>query len=120
MGIVRDSKGGYAAVDALVALTVLATTVSLSVTAVHTARRSVAAAAETREVAALGRRLLSIPLNRPLEAADGAYRWGVSFEPLPDRIEGCLRHVRIDARTSGKVYRLTGASPCPEPEAAAA
>ncbi|MDR3511017.1 MAG: hypothetical protein P4L73_05245 [Caulobacteraceae bacterium] len=125
---VSDSAGeeGFAAVDALVALTLLAMTLALTIVAAQTAQKLAARALETRRADTLLRYVLSSgPHVMGSESGEVAgFHWtlttapsliaaGASAPPL------CTRIVSARAGGAGRLYQMATSEVCP-PERPAA
>jgi hypothetical protein len=115
---VSSASPGFAAVDALVALAVLATTVALSLTAADTARRAAALAGETRGAEVLMRRLVYAPAEalgvRTGRTRDFAWSVRLAAEPsTAPEIPACRRRVEVTGLGSGRTYAGSMLEPCP-------
>lgn len=113
-----DLEAGYAAVDALVALMILASTLICAVSAAHTSRTTAEIALEFRRANELTAYLLETSPDTPGETAgqlDG-FSWtrGVA-EPVttfgPSAI--CERHVTVTAIRDGRRFEARGNAVCP-------
>lgn len=108
---------GYAAVDALVALTILATTISFSLVALHVAARSAAAAVEVQQARAelaglLERAATKSGLNRD---ASAHFTWTLDVRGPAAPAGGvalCEQEARVRANASGRLYRMSSAALC--------
>jgi Tfp pilus assembly protein PilV len=114
----RDRAAGFAAIDAMIALSILASTVVLSSMALQTAQRAAAAAAETRQATAQLQYWLD---TAPRVIGDSAGRaagfdWSFSTRPVrvgPSAAQLCFRSARARSLRSGRVYALSTAELCP-------
>ncbi|MDO8297668.1 MAG: hypothetical protein Q7T19_14655 [Caulobacter sp.] len=113
----RENSAGFAAVDALTALAILATTIALSIVALSVARRAAAAAAE----ATTARTTLLMILNDPprpagiYAGASSAFDWMLQVRaesPPSAPVRICTEHASLRARTSGRRYDLETGRPC--------
>ena len=116
-------KAGFAAVDALVALAIFATTIALVLRCVDTARHIALAAAETRRANVLGQYLLE---SSPKAAGSWAGRsdgfvWRInvtnSTVDNQPQIRLCRQSVGLRAAGSGRRYGLATTQICPPPSA---
>jgi len=84
--VLTSGSAGFAAVDALVALTVLASTLILALGAASSAQRAVAAALETRRAEQLLGFLMSLPKVSPgiWTGADHGIAWTLRVTPAAD------------------------------------
>jgi hypothetical protein len=117
-----SSKGsdaeGFAAVDALVALTLIATTLALAIVATQTAQRTSLKALELRRADTLLKYLL---LARPhaLGVQQGntdGFVWTVTTAPSHIAASNpaiCTRTASTRAVTSGRAYRMATSESCP-------
>ena len=115
----RRDESGFAAVDAMVALAILATTVVLSLAAVHNAGVIAAAAAETHRAEGELRYLLVAAPRAVGEVSgqDGGFSWRVRMEPDFGSRRGntqiCERTATARSQASGRTYALATAEMCP-------
>ena len=114
-----DDADGFAAVDALVALTILSTTLILSLGAAETARRASVSAAETRQASELLHYLIDATPGR-IGAASGrasGFDWRVDVRVSAAAhgpvLQLCDRSARLTSRQSGRRYALASARICP-------
>lgn len=116
-------SAGFAAVDALMALTILAITIAFAMNAVSVGQRAARAASEARKAQALMAALLDGPSRQP-----GIYRgknsgmgWTVTVAPrLADTAPHlCDARVEVAGRVAQRTYRLSTTEICPEPPEAA-
>jgi hypothetical protein len=117
-GAIHDDEG-FAAVDALVALTIFATTIALVLQGAHTARRLAEAAAETRQATALGQYLLGTAPKAPGVSSgrsDGfVWKVNVAASPAPGlaQVALCHRSIELTGAASGRRYAFSTADICP-------
>lgn len=114
----RSGEAGYAAVDALVALSIFASTIVFALAALHVADRGAAAALEARRA----REVLSAALEQSaatglVSATTGPrFTWRVDLG-RPVTIGGteavCEEDAVATAQASGRTYRLASARICP-------
>lgn len=110
---------GFAAVDALVALTIFATTIALVLQGAHTARRLADVAAEMRQATVLGQYLLETAPKTPGVSSgrsDGfVWKADVAASPAPGlaQVELCRRSVELTGAASGRRYAFSTADICP-------
>jgi hypothetical protein len=106
-------------VDALVALTIFATTIALVLQNASTARRLAEAASETRQAAALGQYLLETTIKTPglSSGRSAGFLWKVNVVATPAaglaQVELCKRSASLTAASSGRRYALATAEICP-------
>jgi len=111
---------GFAAIDAMVALVILSTTIILSLGAVETARRASVAAAEIRHATGLMQGLLETA-PRQVGVVDGqadgfAYRVATAVSktnPASQWVQLCDRTVSVRNVRTGRNYILADAEVCP-------
>ncbi|MDR3509242.1 MAG: hypothetical protein P4L64_15215 [Caulobacteraceae bacterium] len=120
-----EAEAGFAAVDALVALMILATTIILSLGAVSIARRASANAVEARRAEQLLRGLIDSAPHRVSAASgrQGGFDWRVDIRAdagaaLPAGVSLCQRSAQVRAEGSGRRYALAGSELCRPPGAA--
>lgn len=109
--------GGYAAVDALVALLILSSTLIMSFQALQQAGRTANAAGEARRAQTLLVYLLETS-PRVLEPREGeveGFSWRVEMDATGAErpIEVCRRSATLHARTSGRTYAAATLETCP-------
>jgi hypothetical protein len=108
---------GYAAVDALVALTILAATVVFSLAALHSGRRVADSALEARAATELLRQLLDQPpFSGQKSGQDRLFTWQVITQPPVLAVGAaalCRRDAKVAARRTSRRYALSSASICP-------
>jgi hypothetical protein len=116
----RDAEGGFAAVDALVALMILATTITLCLRAVETARLAAVSGMEMRQSTQLLRGLLDSPVGQPgvITGKTPAFRWRVATDRTASGEDVaaallCERTAQAVAIRSGRSYSLSTADVCP-------
>ncbi len=119
------SSDGFAAIDALVALMILATTIVLALGAAETARRASARASETRHAVALLRGLLATAPHH-LGSAGGrlaGFDWRIETRvavvatPVAS-VRVCERQADARSVTSKRRYALSTTELCPSQAAA--
>ncbi len=125
-GALRGNGGdGFAVVDALVALTILALTISLSLQSLGSARRLASRTVEIRQASALLEYLVDAGARDPgvLTGVQAPFQWRfeVSLEP-PDpqapALKLCRRAAVVTEMRSRRTYRLQGIAYCtPRPGA---
>ncbi len=118
----KSNSDGFAAVDALVALTILASAISLTIEAVGSARRAAQAALETERAKGL--------LEQLLESGQGGagvrtgrsdgfdWRLEVAFAPADPRAPAlvmCTRKARLTGVRSRRGYALSALDFCARP-----
>lgn len=112
-----DGGAGFAAVDALTALAILATTIALSIGALSVAKRAAAAAQEATLARATLLMVLSDP-SRPVgvySGASGAFDWTLEVRaesPPSTPIQVCAEQAIVRARKDGRRYDLETRRPC--------
>jgi hypothetical protein len=117
------SSDGFAAVDAMVALMILATTLVLAIGAAETARRTAVAAEETRRATTLLRYLLDTapPAVGGQSGRANGFSWQVDVrQAAPTSVPGailCDRIADLVSEKSGRRFRLETAAICPPPQA---
>jgi hypothetical protein len=110
---------GFAAVDAMIALAILAGAVVLSLAAMRTTARLNAAAAETHRAAAELRYLMDHAPHGvgAVAGQDAAFGWHVRTEPEPETRTGqaqlCARTATARSLVSGRAFALATAEVCP-------
>lgn len=115
----RDSSAadGFAAVDALVALTILATTIALSLEAATTAAQAAAAANEVRQANTLLQYLLQSRASDDAGRSE-QFAWRVEVKASDAAQAGSpfqlCRHAAVArGRRSGRSYALVTLTACP-------
>ena len=121
---VREGTRGFAAVDALVALAILASTIALALQALASARHVAVAAAETQRAQVLLRYLLApLRVSRASEAGSRSgfnWRTGTIYLPADGGAPGltlCRRWAGATSARSGRRYALATAGFCRRPRA---
>jgi hypothetical protein len=114
----RDRRdAGYVAVDAMVALLIVALTVILSLTVAERAGRAAQLAQDTRQADSLLRDLLvSGPRSlQMVSGVTGGYQWSIETQITgADRpIEVCRRFVQIASPAPVRRYWASTMEPCP-------
>lgn len=115
-----NNDDGFAMVDALTALVVLAVTVTLCISTVTIGRRLALSAADTRQAGAALEYLMDVQLETAgtLAGAQGSLRWRLSLERLnlPSMIyPACRRSAEVRVRPEGKAFAAASFEPCPRP-----
>ena len=118
-------RGGYAAVDALVALTILTLTLVMALAAGAHAREAAILADETHKARDLMQFLLaSTPSSSGGESSglSGDFAWAttegrISNAAASATIQVCQRAVELKSRATGRRYGLMAASLCAAPDA---
>ena len=115
-----DASAGFAAVDALVALTILAVTISLVLGAVSIARRAAQMALETRQADQILQSALLVAPPTPGSASGRSadFTWRVVTEAEAGEVRWpnrqlCRRTANLQAVASGRRYALATAEICP-------
>ena len=109
----RAGDPGFAAVDALVALLILSSTLVLSLSGLQTAARLSRIAAETAEATSIARGVLANPAGEDGHAGD--LSWSVKTQSAAAAASGsglCQRRVLIHSIRDGRVYRFATAGAC--------
>lgn len=115
---VLRTQDGYAAVDALVALMILASTIVFALAAVHVGRQAADAALEARQSTQLLEEVLESAPGAPGEssARDRRFAWRLTVEE-PVLVAGpaalCRHDATVTALATGRRYRLATARICP-------
>lgn len=119
-----DAESGFVAVDALVALAILSTTVALSIRTADTAWRTSDLAVETRNAQAVLEQALEYPAASPgsVSGRSGAFDWKVVISPMPlpagasqaDRL--CQHFVEVRAGDSRRTFHASTVKACPPQE----
>jgi hypothetical protein len=111
---------GFAAVDALVALTLIAMTLALTIVAAQGAQRNSLRALELRRADTLLKYLLlAKPHALGVQAGDtDRFAWTVTTAPSqidaePSNLAICTRTASVRAAASGRAYRMTTSESCP-------
>lgn len=118
----QADSAGFAAIDALMALTILATTIAFAINAVSVGQRAARAASETRQAQALMEALLDAPIRQPgtYHGKSSGLAWTVNVTPrLPNTSPLlCDTKVEVAGRRAQQTYQLATAETCPKlPEA---
>jgi hypothetical protein len=114
-----SADDGYAAVDAMVALTILSTTLILAISAASVAARDAAGADEMRRASDLMAYLIDSRGDEPGPTsgrADG-FDWSLSIQSpasstLDLALQTCARSVALTAVSSGRHYELKSGRLC--------
>ena len=119
-GVLGGNGGnGFAAVDALVALTILALTISLSLQSLGSARRLAGRTVEIRQASALLQYLVDAGARDPgvQTGVQAPFQWRfeVSLEPVDPQapaLKLCRRAAVVTEIRSRRTYRLQGIEYC--------
>ena len=114
----RRGDAGYAVVDALVALTVFATTIVFAMVAVHTANQGAKAALEARQAdevlkAVLDRATTTVGLT---QGRGERFAWQLRVHPpvlSASAASLCQQDAEATALATGRQYHLSSARICP-------
>jgi hypothetical protein len=114
----EDACAGFAAIDALVALTILAATLSLSLEAGLTARRAAARAAEIQSADTLLRSLIDRGTVGDEAGRTAQFAWRVEFGPVgasqgTAHLQLCRRAADAKSLRGGRHYKLATLVACP-------
>ncbi len=118
----HPSSPGFAAIDALVALVILSTTIAFTLSALDTARRDATMTAETPTAAILLRDRMEQPsfeTGLTLGRTEG-FDWRAEVRPVgraSDVLKSCARSVELRSLATGRRYAASTAVPCPRPGA---
>lgn len=113
-----EGQAGFAAIDALVAVTILSLSLALSLTAVQAGVRASRAAGETRDAELILRDRLEATAGRigAWTGQDQGLAWRVeahAADATPVSQAGpCLRVASAKALGTGRVYRIATADAC--------
>jgi len=115
-----QGEAGFASVDAMAGLAILAVTIALALSAHAMARRMSDAAVESRRAAALLQMLVDDRGATADSGSFGGFEWRVEVlrEPaqgVEPRSSVCRRAARVQSLASGRAYTLDTLAPCPEP-----
>ncbi len=120
-----EGQAGFAAVDALVAVTILSLSLALSLAAAEVGVRASRTAAETRDAELILRDRLEQTAGEAgvWTGRDQGVTWRVEAHAADatraDRAGPCVRIASAKAVRTGRNYRVTTADACrPEPDAA--
>ncbi len=119
-----EGQGGFAAVDALVAVTILSSSLALSLTAAQIGARASRAAAETHDAELILRDRLVLTGGRVgvWSGRDQGLDWRVEARLADpnhiDRTGPCIRTASAKAVRTSRVYRLATVDTCLAFEAA--
>jgi Tfp pilus assembly protein PilV len=118
----KKTKGGFALVDALVALTILAATLTAALSAADVGRRNATAAHESHAASVLMQTLLGQPLRAVGKVANGNrdFRWTVALanegQAGPTlNFDLCRQNVQVISRKTGRSVSVSHLAVCPEP-----
>jgi hypothetical protein len=114
------SKDGFVAVDVLVALAILATTLAFATNAAVVGHKTAVLARETRSartlmVSLLERRAWPAGVHR---GATADFVWTMAVESLASATTSrlCRSRLEVNGKRSGRNYRLSTINPCPPTE----
>lgn len=119
MTVGLEPKQGFALVDALTALVMLATVIALALSVVGTSRRLAAAASETHQAVTALNYLLVLPLQSQIARSgeSSAFTWRVALAsasaPAHLGVPMCQRSVVLQSRKSQRGYQAESLEPCP-------
>ena len=119
-----EGQGGFAAVDALVAITILSSSLALSLTAAQIGVRASRTAAETRDAELILRDQLEITAGQVgvWSGRDQGLDWRVEAwlanSGRVDQTGSCVRTALAKAVRTGRTYRLATVDTCLASEAA--
>jgi len=112
----EPADAGYAAVDALVAATILTSTMIFAIEAGYAARHAGQAAFEVRRASSLLRYLMQTD-GPPTSGQTGGFKWDVSTSQAPEMTSAslptCDREVNATSITTGRRYHLQTDIFCP-------
>lgn len=118
--LANPGEDGSAAIDALVALSILTGTIVLALNATDAGRRAASSALETREASAL---LSNLAESTPVEIGTYAGRSGRLLWRVDNTLETvlaqsrdariCRRKVSVSGQSRSRAYELTTLKPCP-------
>ncbi len=113
-GRAEQDQGGFATVDALVALVILATTLAWALTGLDIAAKTSRKAEEVARVTEIARHLLIASAAGSVEAtgASGSFRWRFTDSDATSASRTCLRSLVLKNLQTGHAFHFTGASPC--------
>lgn len=112
-----EQRGGFASVDAIVALTLLSITLAFCIQAGAAAARASRAAAEARQIEALSRYAVIGPAQVTRAGSSNGLDWRVDL--VQDQSLGttglalCRKVFTAVNHKSGRRYELQSVSPCP-------
>ena len=112
------ARGGFAAVDAIVALTLLSITLAFCMQATVAAAKAGRVAAELRRAQALSRQALTASVSDPDAGTDGGLDWSLRIDrETVDGLPLCRKQFTAISRTGGRRYSWQALSPCPGADA---
>jgi hypothetical protein len=122
-GAIPEREAGFAAVDALTALAILATTIALSISALSVARRASVAASETNAARTTLLQVLGDAPRLPgvYSGTIGAFDWSLRIhEETPPNSPArlCRQRASLHGRVSGRSYADESRAPCGQTPAA--
>lgn len=114
----RDHLAGYAAVDALVALSILAAVVALSIELGASALRMSRAAAETRDAQSALRSIALLPTSSPTVGLVGNFEYVLwSSRERLGLLAICHQRIELRSKATGRRYARTAHAICSVPPA---
>ena len=113
-----DNENGFAAVDALTALAILATTITLSIVALSVARRAEQSASEASAARTTLRFLLTEPARPPglYSGSNPDFDWTLQVDQEAggvSPVQLCAQKISLRSRGGGKLYAVQSRRPCP-------
>jgi hypothetical protein len=111
----ESGQEGFAAVDALVALVILATTLAWALTGLDAAARASRKAEEITRATEIARHLLVASADETEEpnGVSGSFRWRFVDAPTASSSPGtCLRSLVLQNQQTGHAFHFTGAGRC--------
>lgn len=111
-------ESGFAAVDALTALAILATTITLSIVALSVARRAEQSASLGRAARTTIQVLLAEPTRPPglYSGSSSDFDWTLQVEQetgSASPVQLCAQKISLRSRAGGKLYTAQSRRPCP-------
>lgn len=111
-------EAGFAAVDALTALAILATTITLSIVALSVARRAEHAASEAGAARTTMGSLLAAPARQPglYSGSNPNFNWTLQVDReggSASPVQLCAQRISLRSRAGGKLYTAQSRRPCP-------
>ena len=119
MGLTRTTdEAGFAAVDALTALAILATTITLSIVALSVARRAEQSASQAAAARTTMQLLLAEPARPPglYSGSNPAFDWTLQVDQEAGSVSPvqlCAHKISLRSRAGGKLYAVQSRRPCP-------
>jgi len=123
MSALGRGQSGFAAVDAITALAILATTIALSISALSVGRRAAMSAAETEQAQTSMLALLdqSVPAEGVSSGSLSDFDWSIAATPTERSltpVSVCRVDVSLRSRISGRRYRFFSHKVCSAPVSA--